>query len=146
VYIIFLSAGWDTRICFNNDQFKSKTSSKSSISKWELLRYVFEFYSDLNSMNLRNNVLCTVFGELLPKKTFYSTFLTKVNAIGEFQCQIEKFEKCKTLINTNFGSFNRIELQNPLKLCNNVTPKLNDKNMNLFIDLCTKSANSMISM
>lgn len=138
--LLFLS-GWDTRICFNNGQFKSKMSSKSCLSRWELLHSVFEFYSDSNI--LQNYVLCTVLGELLPKKTFYLTFVTKVNAIGKYRYQIEKFEKCETLINTNFGSFNRIELQNPLKLCNNVIPWLSDKNMNLFIDLCTKSANSM---
>ncbi|CAI6348472.1 unnamed protein product [Macrosiphum euphorbiae] len=135
--------GWDTRICFNYDQLKPKKSSKSSLSKLELLRYVFEFYSESNSIRLQKYVLCTVLGEILPKKTFYSTFISKVNAMGNYQCQIEKFEKCETLINTNFGSFNRIELQNPLKLCNNVIPWLSDTNMNLFIDLCTKSANSM---
>ncbi|XP_025197002.1 terminal uridylyltransferase Tailor-like isoform X3 [Melanaphis sacchari] len=133
--------GWDTRICFNNDQLKLKMCSKSNLSKWELLRNFFQFYSD--SITLRNYVLCTVFGELLPKKTFYSTFITKVHATGNYQCQTEKFEKSETLINTNFGSFNRIELQNPLKLCNNVIPWLSDKNMNLFIDLCTKSCNAM---
>ncbi|XP_060835055.1 terminal uridylyltransferase Tailor-like isoform X1 [Rhopalosiphum padi] len=133
--------GWDTRICFNNDQLKSKMFSKSNLSKWKLLRNVFKFYSD--SIKLQNYVLCTVLGELLSKKTFHSTFITKVNAMGNYQCQIEKFEKSETLINTNFGSFNRIELQNPLKLCNNVIPWLSDKNMNLFIDLCTKSGNSM---
>jgi len=109
----------------------------------ELLRYFFEFYSESNSIRLQKYVLCTVLGENLPKKTFYSTFITKVNAIGNYQCQIKKFKKCETLINTNFGSFNRIELQNPLKLCNNVIPWLSDTNMNLFIDLCTKSAYSM---
>jgi len=139
---IFLS-GWDTRICFNYDQLKPKYSSKSSLSKLDLLRYVFEFYSESNSIKLQNYVLCTVLGELLPKKTFYSTFITKVNAIGNYKCQIEKFEKCETLININFGNFNRIELQNPLKLCNSVIPWLSDTNMNLFIDLCTKSANSI---
>ncbi|XP_027838061.2 terminal uridylyltransferase Tailor-like isoform X2 [Aphis gossypii] len=133
--------GWDTRICFNNDQLKSKLFSKTNLSKWELLRYVFKFYSD--SITLQNYVLCTVLGELLPKKTFYSTFINKVYAMGNYECQIEKFEKCETLINTNFGSFNRIELQNPLKLCNSVIPWLRDKNMSLFIDLCTKAGNSM---
>lgn len=115
--------------------------SKTNLSKWELLRNVFKFYSD--SVTLQNYVLCTVLGELLPKKTFYSTFINKINATGNYQCQIEKFEKCETLINTNFGSFNRIELQNPLKLCNSVIPWLRDKNMSLFIDLCTKAGNSM---
>ncbi|XP_022182352.1 terminal uridylyltransferase Tailor-like isoform X1 [Myzus persicae] len=135
--------GWDTRICFNHDQLKPKMSTKSSLSTWELLRYFFEFYSDSNSIKLQYYVLCPVLGELLPKKTFYSTFITKVNDTGNYRCQIEKFEKSENLINSNFGSFNRIELQNPLKLCNNVIPWLSDKNMSLFIDLCTKSANSM---
>lgn len=142
-YIIYILSGWDTRICFDHDQLKLEISAKSSLTTWELLRYVFEFYSDSNSIRLQNYVLCTVLGEFLPKKTFYSTFISKVNDIGNYRCQIEKFEKCETLINTNFGSFNRIELQNPLKLCNNVIPWLSDENMNLFIDLCTKSANSM---
>lgn len=143
-YKYFFLSGWDTRICFDYDQLKPIISAnKSSLTTWELLHYVFEFYSDSNSIKLRNNVLCTVLGEFLPKKTFYSTFISKVNDIGNYQCQIEKFEKCESLINTNFGNFNRIELQNPLKLCNNVISWLSDKNMNLFIDLCTKSANSM---
>lgn len=118
------------------------TTPKSSHTKWELLRCVFEFYSDLNT--LQNHVLCTLFGELLPKKSFYSTFITKAKTIdNNYQFQIMKFEKCETLINNNFGSFSRIELQNPLKLCNNVIPWLSDKNMELFIDLCSKSANSI---
>jgi len=140
---IFFLSGWDTRICFNYDQLKPKISTKSNLSTWELLRNFFEFYSDSNSIRLQNYVLCPVLGELIPKATFYSTFITKVNDMGNYRCQIEKFEKCETLINANFGSFNRIELQNPLKLCNNVIHWLSDKNMNLFIDLCTKSANSM---
>lgn len=118
------------------------TTPKSSHTKWELLRSVFEFYSDSNK--LQNHVLCTVFGELLPKRTFYSSFITKANTIDNYHIQIKKFKNCETLINNNFGNFNRIELQNPLKLCNNVTPCLNDKNMKLFIDLCTKSANSIL--
>lgn len=134
MYTVF--SGWDTRICFSNNQYIS-TTPESNHTKWELLRYVFEFYSDLNT--LQNYVLCTLFGELLPKKAFYSTFITKANTIENYQFQVKKFEKCKSLINNNFGSFNRIELQNPLKLCNNVIPSLSDKNMKLFIDLCTKS-------
>lgn len=143
MYIIsrYYFSGWDTRICFGNNLFVSTTSPKSNHTNWELLRYVFEFYSDSNT--LRNFVLCTIFGELIPKKTFYSTFMEKADTIDDYRFQIEMFEKHKTLINTNFGSSNRIELQNPLKLCNNVIPWLNDKNMKLFIDLCTKSASSM---
>lgn len=120
----------------------STITSNSSHTKWELLHYFFEFYSDSNS--LQNFVLCTIFGELIPKKTFYSTFITKANVRNNSHSfEIEQFKKCEILINTNFGVFNRIELQNPLKLCNNVIPWLHDSNMKLFIDLCTKSANSM---
>jgi len=117
--------------------------SKFNYTKWELLHNVFEFYSDSNLNILNNYVLCTIFGELLPKTTFYSSFISKSKPINNYFFQIKKFKKCKTLINNNFGSFNRIELQNPLKLCNNVTPCLSDKNMKLFIDLCTKFLNSL---
>lgn len=119
----------------------SDSKSSSNHTKWDLLRLVFKFYS--NSNVLQNYVLCTIFGELLPKKTFYSAFIDKANTVENYGYQIQKFKKCKTLINNNFGRFNRIELQNPLKLCNNVIPWLSDKNMELFIDMCTKSANSM---
>jgi len=117
--------------------------TKLNHTKWELLRYVFEFYSDSNSNVLQNYVLCTVFGEILPKKNFYPTFISKSKAIDNYRFQIETFKKYKTLVNNNFGNFNRIELQNPLKLCNNVISWLSDKNMKLFINLCTKSANSI---
>ncbi|XP_022182353.1 terminal uridylyltransferase Tailor-like isoform X2 [Myzus persicae] len=114
------------------------------IDLWKLHhKHAPNYTEDSNSIKLQYYVLCPVLGELLPKKTFYSTFITKVNDTGNYRCQIEKFEKSENLINSNFGSFNRIELQNPLKLCNNVIPWLSDKNMSLFIDLCTKSANSM---
>lgn len=116
-------------------------SSTSSYTKWELLRYFFEFYSD--SKTLQSYVLCSIFGELLPKETFYSNFIDKINSIENYSFQIEKFKECETLINNNFGRFDRIELQNPLKLCNNVTLSLNDKHYILFTDLCKKSANSM---
>lgn len=117
-------------------------STESTYTKWDLLRRVFEFYSNSNKHTLQNCVLSTVFGEIFPKKTFYSAFIAKANTLGNnYHPQIEKFERCKTLINVNFGNFYRIELQNPLKLCNNVIPWLNDKNMKLFMDLCTKSAN-----
>lgn len=112
-------------------------SLSSNHTKWDLLRYFFKFYSDSNI--LQNYVLCTVFGKLLPKKTFYSNFIDKANTIENYNNQIQKFKECKTLINNNFGRFDRIELQNPLKLCNNVIPWLSDKNMKLFIDICTKS-------
>lgn len=141
--MIFVS-GWDTRICFSNGQLVSKHLPVSNHTKWELLRCFFEFYSD--SKTLRTYVLCTIFGELLPKKNFYSNFISKANAIEDYGMQITKFKKCENLINKNFGSCDRIELQNPLKLCNNVTPWLHKKNMKLFIDLCKKSANSLITM
>ncbi|VVC35336.1 Hypothetical protein CINCED_3A016879 [Cinara cedri] len=134
---------WDTSVCFNNDHLMSNMTSKSkNHTKWELLRFVFEFYSDPNK--LQNYVLCTFFGELLPKKKFYSNFITKFSTIDyNYKFQINTFEKCKVLVNNNFGNPKRIELQNPLKLCNNVTAWLNNKNMELFIDLCIKSAKSM---
>lgn len=137
---IFIFLGWDTRICFNNNQHEALIFSKSNHTKWELLRLFFKFFS--NSDILQNCVLSTILGELLQKNTFYSTFIIKANIIDSYRPQIEKFEKCKILISNNFGNFNRIELQNPLKLCNNVIPWLYDKNMKLFIDLCTQSANS----
>lgn len=87
--------------------------------------------------------MCTVFGELFPKKSFYSTFINKAKTIDNYNFQIEKFEANKHLISRNFGSFNRIELQNPLKLCNNVIPWLSDSNMKLFIDMSKRSANSL---
>lgn len=139
MYNIFVS-GWDTRICFHNDGFVSN-HFKSNCTKWELLRHFFEFYSDFNT--LQNYVLCTVFGELLPKENFYSTFISKVDSLCDYNFQVEKFEKCKTITNRNFGSFDRIELQNPLKLCNNVIPWLNNKNMKIFIELCKKCVNSL---
>lgn len=141
--MIFVS-GWDTRICFNNDKLVSKHLPASNHTKWELLRYFFEFYS--YSKTLHTYVLCTIFGELLPKQNFYSTFICKANAIEDYDMQIKKFKNCENLINKNFGSSDRIELQNPLKLCNNVVPWLHDNNMKLFIDLCKKSANSLIMM
>lgn len=138
-------SGWDVRVCFNNYQLMSSMVSRSSYTKWELLRFVFEFYSDSNK--LQHFVLSPFFGELLPKTTFYSTFITKVSDIktidSNYRFQIDMFKKCKVMVNNNFGNPKRIELQNPLKLCNNVIAWLNNKNMELFMDLCTKSAKTM---
>lgn len=140
--MVLYFAGWDVRVCFNNDQLVSNMASKSSHTKWELLRYVFEFYSVSNK--LHNYVLCPFFGELFPKTTFYSTFITKVSTIeNNYGFQIDTFEKCKVLVNNSFGSTNRIEMQNPLKLCNNLTAGLSNKNMESFVDLCTKTAKLM---
>ncbi|XP_050434849.1 terminal uridylyltransferase Tailor-like [Adelges cooleyi] len=133
--------GWDTSICVQEIRVPTLTTVNLHTSKWDLLRSVFEFYSDTTT--LKNYVLCPVLGQLIPKSTFYKDFLTKSSSEKNFRYQREMFGRTKTIVDTNFGCSSRIEIQNPIKLCNNVSHWLLGKDMNNFIDLCVQSAKCM---
>ncbi|XP_050548620.1 terminal uridylyltransferase Tailor-like isoform X2 [Daktulosphaira vitifoliae] len=134
--------GWDTRIVQEeNDASLIFGNYNSDVNNWDLLRSVFEFYSD--TFTLKNFILCPMFGELFNKSTFSSEFIIKSDSVFNFRLQLETFKQNKTISEENLRDYHKIILQNPIKLCNNVTPWLTEKNMDIFIDICTKCMKSM---